>query len=280
MAAKTVLRFMSLETGGVHPLATEPDIQLNTDLSVNLLDIRVDVIGGDQIVLVLVDLRIHNPESDAIYLAHRAPNMTYEDVLAVLSKDLVLFLKRDIPCLELCRVTTSRRRAGRAAARDAKPPAAQNKAWATWQAAGVSTNTSGSLIWSLTLEVSLRIPHIGNVLANILRRTKLTSFSLMPLAPLPDDIPCLLSPQMDLDRFVFMAPSVLTSSRTGKAVDDFFRRIGALGSGMMNMPNSTRSCDSGMFSGEGIDFTKIKKSTKKLKKRSVEERAPIIGAFV
>ncbi|KAF8495685.1 hypothetical protein F5888DRAFT_1804664 [Russula emetica] len=134
--------------------------------------------------------------------------------------------------------------------------------------------------WSLTLEVSLRIPHIGNVLANILRRTKLTSFSLMPLAPLPDDIPCLLSPQTDLDRFVFMAPSVLTSSRTGKAVDDFFRRIGALGSGMMNMPNSTRSCDSGMFSGKGIDFTKIKKSTKKLKKRSVEERAPIIGAFV
>ncbi|KAF8493783.1 hypothetical protein F5888DRAFT_1806110 [Russula emetica] len=94
MAAKTVLRFMSLETGGVHLLATEPDIQLNTDLLVNLLDVQADVIGGDQIMLVFVDLRIHNPESDAIYLAHRAPNMTYEDVLAVLSKDLVLFLKR------------------------------------------------------------------------------------------------------------------------------------------------------------------------------------------
>ncbi|KAF8491050.1 hypothetical protein F5888DRAFT_1807679 [Russula emetica] len=361
MAAKTVLRFMSLETGGVHPLATEPDIQLNTDLSVNLLNVRVDVIGGDQIMLVLVDLRIHNPESDAIYLAHRAPNMTYEDVLAVLSKDLVLFLKCDIPCLELCRVTTmsveedfvsvgdllAKHRSlafsrctitigplalvppnahtscltlsikidplhSRAAPSPlalslsyrqtqvpqtptpatlhsselalvalalsrtsddlpSKPPAAQNKAWAAWKAAGVSTNTSGSLTWSLTLEVSLRIPHIGNVLANILRRTKLTLFSLMPLVPLPDDIPCLLSPQTDLDRFVFMVPSVLTSSRTGKAVDDFFRRIGALGSGMMNMPNSTRSCDSGMFSGEGIDFTKIKKLTKKLKKRSVEE---------
>jgi hypothetical protein len=58
---------MSLETGGAHPLATEPDIQLDTELSVNLLDVRADVIG-DQIVLVLVDLRIHNPESDAIYL--------------------------------------------------------------------------------------------------------------------------------------------------------------------------------------------------------------------
>ncbi|KAF8501000.1 hypothetical protein F5888DRAFT_1801529 [Russula emetica] len=84
-----------------------------------------------------------------------------------------------------------------------------------------------------------------------------------------DDIPRLLSPQTDLDRFVLMAPSAPASSglgcwvaslerlraleldltgRTGKAVDDFFRRI--------------------------------KKSTKKSKKRSVEERAPIVGAFV
>ena len=67
MASIIILRFMSLETGGAHPLATEPDIQLDTELSVNLLDIRADVIG-DHIVVVLVDLRIHHPESDAIYL--------------------------------------------------------------------------------------------------------------------------------------------------------------------------------------------------------------------
>ena len=48
----------------------------------------------------------------------------------------------------------------------------------------------------------------------------------------------------------------------------------------MNTPNSTRSRDSGVFSGEDIDFTDIKKSMKKSKKRSVEERAPITGAFV
>jgi hypothetical protein len=65
--SKTILRFMSLKTGGPHPLATEPDIQLGTELSVNLLDVRADVIG-DQIVLVLVDLRTRNPESEAIYL--------------------------------------------------------------------------------------------------------------------------------------------------------------------------------------------------------------------
>jgi hypothetical protein len=66
-ATRTILRFMSLERGGAHPLAREPDLQLDTELSVNLLDVRADVIG-DQIVLVLVDLRIQNPENDAIYL--------------------------------------------------------------------------------------------------------------------------------------------------------------------------------------------------------------------
>ena len=48
---------MSIETGGAHPLATEPDIQLDTELSVNLLDVRADVIR-DHIVVILVDLRI------------------------------------------------------------------------------------------------------------------------------------------------------------------------------------------------------------------------------
>ena len=154
---------------------------------------------------------------------------------------------------------------------------------------------------NLTLEVSPRIPHIGNILADISRRTKLASFSLTSLAPLPDDIPRLLAPQTDLDRFAIMAPGALSSSlggwvaslerlralqldltgRTGKAVDDFFRHVGAVSSGSgMNTPNSTRSRDSGVFSGEDIDFTEIKKSMKKSKKRSVEERAPIVGAFV
>ncbi|KAH9059655.1 hypothetical protein EDB87DRAFT_753115 [Lactarius vividus] len=110
----TVLRFMSLETGGAHPLAKLPDLRLDTQLPVSLLDVRADVIG-DQIVLVLVDLRNDAPESDAIYLVdwkqglmslvHRAPNGTYEGALSVLSPELVLFLKRELPSIELCRVT-------------------------------------------------------------------------------------------------------------------------------------------------------------------------------
>jgi hypothetical protein len=66
---------------------------------------------------------------------------------------------------------------------------------------------------------------------------------------------------------------------TNKAVDDFFRHVGVSSSGI-STPNSTRSRDSGVFSGEDIDFTEIKKSMKKSKKRPVEERAPIVGAFV
>ena len=130
---------MSLETGGAHPLAREADLQLDTTLPVNLLDVRADVIG-DQIVLVLVDLRTDDPDSDVIYLVdwkqgrmtlvsskaliqhshdisnhitrkvHRAPNGTYEGALAVLSPELVLFLKRDTPSIELCRVTSPRSR--------------------------------------------------------------------------------------------------------------------------------------------------------------------------
>jgi hypothetical protein len=36
---------------------------------------------------------------------HRAPHGTYEGALSVLSPELVLFLKRETPSLELCRVT-------------------------------------------------------------------------------------------------------------------------------------------------------------------------------
>ncbi|KAH9979411.1 hypothetical protein BGW80DRAFT_1455133 [Lactifluus volemus] len=110
----TVLRFMSLETGGIHPLAKKADIPLETQLPVNMLDVRADIIG-EHVVLVLVDLRPNDPEDDAIYLVdwkrgtmrlvHRAPNGTYEGALSVLSSDLVLFLRRDTPSLELCRVS-------------------------------------------------------------------------------------------------------------------------------------------------------------------------------
>jgi len=152
---------------------------------------------------------------------------------------------------------------------------------------------------NLTLEINPRLPHIGNILADISRRTKLTTFSLTSLAPLPDDVPRLLSPQTDLDRLSLMSPSALSPSlgrwaasldrlralqldltgRPSKAVDEFFRHVGASSSGF-STPNSTRSRDSGVFSGEDIDFTELKKSTKKSKQRPVEERGPIVGAFV
>ena len=59
LASKTILRFMNIETGATHPLATETDIQLDTELSMNLLDVRADVIRDN----IVVDLRIHHPES-------------------------------------------------------------------------------------------------------------------------------------------------------------------------------------------------------------------------
>ncbi|KAI0308288.1 hypothetical protein B0F90DRAFT_1681661 [Multifurca ochricompacta] len=152
---------------------------------------------------------------------------------------------------------------------------------------------------NLSLDITPRIPQVGDVLADISRRTKLTSFSLTSLAPLPDDLPRLLAPQTELDKLALMAPGALTTGlgrwvaslerlralqldltgRPSKAIDDFFRHVGASGSGV-DSPNSTRSRDSGVFSGEDIDFSEIKKSMKKSKQRHVEERAPISGAFV
>ncbi|KAI0294948.1 hypothetical protein BC826DRAFT_1091501 [Russula brevipes] len=56
------------------------------------------------------------------------------------------------------------------------------------------------------------------------------------------------------------------TGRPAKVIDDFFRHVGASSSGV-STPNSSRSRDSG--------------STKKSKQRTaVEERAPIVGAFV
>ncbi|KAF8497886.1 hypothetical protein F5888DRAFT_1889474 [Russula emetica] len=102
---------------------------------------------------------------------------------------------------------------------------------------------------NLTLEVSPRIPHISNVAS----------------------LEWLRALQLDL------------TGRTRKAVDDFLRHVVALGSGM-NTPNSTRSCDSGVFSGEEINFTKIKKSTEEIKEAlcrgSLTGEVPTIVSFL
>jgi hypothetical protein len=50
-----VLQFMCLKMGGAHPLMWKADLQLDTDLPINLLDMRADIIE-EQIVLMLVDL--------------------------------------------------------------------------------------------------------------------------------------------------------------------------------------------------------------------------------
>jgi len=48
-------------------LVREADLQLDTTLPFNLFDVRADVMS-DYIVLVLVDLRTDDPDSDVIYL--------------------------------------------------------------------------------------------------------------------------------------------------------------------------------------------------------------------
>ena len=123
--------------GGAHPLVRDADLQLNMDLPVNLLDVWVDVIG-EQIVLMLIDLRTEDPESDVIHLidwkqgcmnlvshmnVHMAcrplthtthPRCTgpKQDVLrrtrCPLARPCALFLRCDTPSIEPCHVTSPR----------------------------------------------------------------------------------------------------------------------------------------------------------------------------
>jgi hypothetical protein len=101
---------MSLETGGIHPLAKEADILLDTQLPANLLNVRADVIG-DHVIIVLVDLRPDNPECDAIYLVDwKQGSMTRVSVVFFLH----LAMEKFIPLLNEGSSRTKRDVRGRA----------------------------------------------------------------------------------------------------------------------------------------------------------------------
>ncbi|KAI0275155.1 hypothetical protein BC834DRAFT_815519 [Gloeopeniophorella convolvens] len=155
---------------------------------------------------------------------------------------------------------------------------------------------------NLTLEIGARLPQLGTVLADISRRTKLAALSVTSLVPLPDDLPQLLASQTELDKLSLLAPAASSpavgrwaaslprlralqldlTGRSPQVAAEFFKQIGVTASGSgISTPNSVASRDSGVFSGEDIDFTEIKKAMKKARRRGTvaNERGPIIGAF-
>jgi hypothetical protein len=134
----------------------------------------------------------------------------------------------------------------------------------------------------LILEIETRFPQINAFLADMSSRTRLTTFSFVSPTTLPDAFTELLLPQERLEKVVLVAPGALSpevgrwiaslhtlktlqldlSGRSMIAVEGFFDDI-RIRSGD-STPTSVGSTDSGVFSGEELDFSDIRKSALRL----------------
>ena len=133
---------------------------------------------------------------------------------------------------------------------------------------------------SLVLEVSTKIPQLADFLVQVCSTTQLSSFSFTSPTSLPDSFTDILRSHNSLEKLVLVAPGALSSSvgqwaaslpmlraleldLTGRsviAVEGFFDDIMTSGA---STP-SDASSDSGVFSGDEIDFTEIRKSSLRL----------------
>ncbi|KAG2122051.1 hypothetical protein BD769DRAFT_1747016 [Suillus cothurnatus] len=161
-------------------------------------------------------------------------------------------------------------------------PHLQQLIWRVDTAAGLQRCTIflNPELQSLVLEVSTRIPQLATFLAEVCSTTQLSSFSFTSPTSLPDTFTDILRSHNTLEKLVLVAPGALSSSvgqwaaslpmlrvleldLTGRsviAVEGFFDDIVASGA---STP-SDASSDSGVFSGDEIDFTEIRKSSLRL----------------
>ncbi|KAG1757779.1 hypothetical protein EDB19DRAFT_1891474 [Suillus lakei] len=161
-------------------------------------------------------------------------------------------------------------------------PHLQQLIWRVDTAAGLQRCTIflNPELQSLVLEVSTRIPQLASFLADVCSTTQLSSFSFTSPTSLPDTFTDILRSHNTLEKLVLVAPGALSSGvgqwaaslpmlrvleldLTGRsviAVEGFFDDIVASGA---STP-SDASSDSGVFSGDEIDFTEIRKSSLRL----------------
>jgi len=130
---------------------------------------------------------------------------------------------------------------------------------------------------SLTLEVGHKFSNLSDFLAVLSTRTRLNSFSLASLGPLPEDFSRIMAQQDLLEKVSIIAPGAL-DAKVGKWVSELPElrslKLDLTGQGMSNVegffdeiaagsgwstPDSEESRDSGVFSEH--DFTEIKKTT-------------------
>ncbi|KAF9040430.1 hypothetical protein BDZ89DRAFT_1060516 [Hymenopellis radicata] len=135
----------------------------------------------------------------------------------------------------------------------------------------------------LTLDIGTKMPRLSNFLADMSSRTtKLKEFSFASPTPLPDTFTELLLPQKGLQKVALVAPGalapgvgrwiasledlkVLQLDLTGRgvvAVEGFFDELRPRSGD--STPSSVMTTDSGVFSGEELDFSDIRKSALRL----------------
>ncbi|KAJ3556058.1 hypothetical protein NM688_g2234 [Phlebia brevispora] len=144
---------------------------------------------------------------------------------------------------------------------------------------------------SLTLEMGVRAPKINDFLDEVMAKTQLTSFSFTLHSNLPDNFVDKVQKSNRLQKLSLMAPGSLAarvgrwasslpflrnlqldlSNSSTSAVENFFSDI-APGSGY-STPSSVGG-DSGVFSGDEIDFTEARKNVIRL-----TSDGPRYGAF-
>ncbi|PPQ67100.1 hypothetical protein CVT25_005701 [Psilocybe cyanescens] len=134
----------------------------------------------------------------------------------------------------------------------------------------------------LNLEISNKFAKINDFLADTSSRTKLKGFSFISPTNLPDAFTELLLRQDELEKVVLVAPGALApgvgrwvaalprlkhlqmdlTGRSAIAVEGFFDELRPRSGD--STPSSIGSRDSGVFSGEELDFTEIRKSALRL----------------
>ncbi|TFK36896.1 hypothetical protein BDQ12DRAFT_608820 [Crucibulum laeve] len=134
----------------------------------------------------------------------------------------------------------------------------------------------------INLEIGTKFSQLNHFLADMSSRTKLTGFSFISPTSLPDAFTELLLRQDALEKVVLVAPGALSpgvgrwsaslprlkqlqldlTGRSMIAVEGFFDELRPRSGD--STPSSVGSTDSGVFSGEELDFSDIRKSALRL----------------
>ncbi|KAI0931818.1 hypothetical protein AcV5_004788 [Taiwanofungus camphoratus] len=150
----------------------------------------------------------------------------------------------------------------------------------------------GPELESLSLEVGTKHPRLNDLLAEVASHSRLSSLAFTLHTNLPDNFTEIFQRNIALEKLAIAAPGALSSKigkwasalpalrnlqidltgRTTTAVEGFFDDISP-GSGY-STPSSVGGTDSGVFSGDELDFSEMRKSAMRLTRDG-----PRYGAF-